>query len=666
MDLINKTLGSRYEILEQIGIGGMAVVYKAKCKLLNRFVAVKILKQEFSKDAEFVKRFRAEAQSAASLTHPNIVSVYDVGEENGVNYIVMELLNGDTLKDEIERKGKFGNELTLKFASQIASALEAAHMAKIVHRDIKPQNIVLTSNNTIAKVTDFGIAKMSSKDTITSSSNTIGSVHYFSPEHAKGCFTDAKSDIYSLGVVMYEMATGKLPFNADTPVSVALKQIQEDPIQPIEIEPSISLELNTIILKAMAKPIIERYQSASEMLDDIFAAINSPKNLLHGNRNKQISREYETRTIPIIGVKDDFKPTIASAESSEYISSRKAARLGLRNIKDPKVTNIDTEINKEKKKKILKMSIISGAAILTIIFGILIGSLIKNISNNKNKNKIDTAPNLIGQNYEEIKIYYENLGLNISLNRYENSSDIIEGGIISQDVLFGEKLTSNEISVIVSKGTKKVTMTDVVRKDYTVAKYELESLGLIPEFEFKINDTIAKNIIISQDTPKGTEIDIGSKIKIIVSDGNGKKTQIVPNLIGTSYATAKLNIEKLNLKVGSISYKSDTTKSDGVIISQSVKENSEIEEGTSIDLVINRLQKSKSVIVNMEEYLKESTKSSVQIKVTATIEGVTNTIYTGTMTSPFEKFDVTVNGFSQAIVYVYIDGSLVDTINITF
>ena len=210
MNLVGKTLGNRYEILEEVGLGGMATVYKAKCNLLNRFVAVKVLKDEFSKDAEFVKRFRAEAQSAASLTHPNIVSVYDVGEENGINYIVMEYLKGDTLKDFIDKNGKLSNEQTLKFASQIASALEAAHSAKIIHRDIKPQNIVLVNNNTIAKVTDFGIAKMSSKDTITSAASTIGSVHYFSPEHAKGCYTDEKSDIYSLGVVMYEILRQRL------------------------------------------------------------------------------------------------------------------------------------------------------------------------------------------------------------------------------------------------------------------------------------------------------------------------------------------------------------------------------------------------------------------------------------------------------------------------
>ena len=197
MNLIGKMLEGRYEILEKIGNGGMATVYKAKCHVLNRYVAVKVLRDEFTTDEEFVKRFTTEAQSAASLTHPNIVSVYDVGEENGINYIVMEYLEGDTLKDFIDKNGKLSNEQTLKFASQIASALEAAHSAKIIHRDIKPQNIVLVNSNTIAKVTDFGIAKMSSKDTITSSATTIGSVHYFSPEHAKGCYTDEKSYIYS-------------------------------------------------------------------------------------------------------------------------------------------------------------------------------------------------------------------------------------------------------------------------------------------------------------------------------------------------------------------------------------------------------------------------------------------------------------------------------------
>lgn len=277
MDLVGSVISSRYEIKEKIGEGGMAIVYKARCKLLNRLVAIKVLKEEYSKDEMFVKRFRAEAQSAASLTHPNIVSVYDVGQDGDINYIVMELLETKTLKDYIEENGAIDSELTLKIAAQIASALEAAHRAHIIHRDIKPHNIVL-NQNMVAKVTDFGIAKIqnTTSNTITSFGSTMGSVHYFSPEHARGGYTDAKSDLYSLGVVMYEMLTGRVPFDADTPVSIALKHMQEEPIEPIKLNPSIPYSVNKIILKAMKKDTNLRYQSATEMLKDLTMALKDP------------------------------------------------------------------------------------------------------------------------------------------------------------------------------------------------------------------------------------------------------------------------------------------------------------------------------------------------------------------------------------------------------
>ena len=230
----------------------MATVYKAKCHVLNRYVAVKVLRDEFTTDEEFIKRFAAEAQSAASLTHPNIVSIYDVGHEDNLYYIVMELIKGKTLKQIINEDGKLPWKWSLNIASQIASALETAHRNKIIHRDIKPHNIIITEDG-IAKVTDFGIAKVVSNSTITAFGATIGSVHYFSPEHAKGGYTDEKSDIYSLGVVMYEMLTGQVPFDADTAVSVALKHMQEEPIEPMELNPDIPKAVNDIIMKAMQK-----------------------------------------------------------------------------------------------------------------------------------------------------------------------------------------------------------------------------------------------------------------------------------------------------------------------------------------------------------------------------------------------------------------------------
>ena len=275
MNLIGKMLDNRYEILEKIGVGGMATVYKAKCHVLNRFVAVKILKDEFTTDSDFIKKFNTEAQSAASLTHPNIVSIFDVGNEDNLYYIVMELIQGKTLKEIITEDGKLSWKWSVNIAIQIASALETAHKNNIIHRDIKPHNIIITEDG-MAKVTDFGIAKAVSNSTITAFGTTIGSVHYFSPEHARGGFTDAKSDLYSLGVVMYEMLTGKVPFDADTPVSVALKQVQEEPVDPITYNKDIPISVNRIILKAMQKDPNLRYQSATEMLKDLSMALKRP------------------------------------------------------------------------------------------------------------------------------------------------------------------------------------------------------------------------------------------------------------------------------------------------------------------------------------------------------------------------------------------------------
>ena len=666
MNLVGKTLGNRYEMLEEVGLGGMATVYKAKCNLLNRFVAVKVLKDEFSKDAEFVKRFRAEAQSAASLTHPNIVSVYDVGEENGVNYIVMEYLEGDTLKDLIDKNGKLSNEQTLKFASQIASALEAAHSAKIIHRDIKPQNIVLVNNKTIAKVTDFGIAKMSSKDTITSSASTIGSVHYFSPEHAKGCYTDEKSDIYSLGVVMYEMATGVLPFNADSPVTVALKQIQQVPESPKEIVPSVSNMLNNIIMRCLEKNSIDRYQTATELLDDIFAAINSREDVEIARSKVDVLGG--TQIVPIIGLRDEVKPSIADETSTEVISSRKAARSG-KTLSDIEEENKQSKETKPKKSK-KKILIICIIAVVVVGLGILVGTLISTMNSNRinNEIKVEVAPKLIGERYEDVKSKYEALGLAITVSKYQESTEVLEGYIISQSVKEGEKLTSNKMEVVVSKGVKKVKMIDVVGKDYTVAKYELEALGFVPEFEFVVNEDVAKNLIISQDIVKDEEVAVGSKIKIEVSKGNGKVLVIVPSVIGNTEAKAKAALEDIKLKVR-MSYANDMSKADGVVLTQSLKENAEVEEGTLIELTVNRLEKTKTVNISLSTLTEGIEEETISVKVTAQVEGVTNTIHNSTHTKIdeiFSDFTVDVNGFTSAKITVYINGEVKDQKTISF
>lgn len=276
MDLEGRIIANRYEMMQKIGNGGMATVYKAKDLTLKRYVAVKVLREEFITDEEFVRRFNTEAQAAASLSHPNIVSIYDVGHEQNIYYIVMELVQGKTLKQIISEDGVLPWKWSLNIAIQIASALETAHKNNIIHRDIKPHNIIITEDG-IAKVTDFGIAKAVSNSTITAFGTTIGSVHYFSPEHARGGFTDAKSDLYSLGVVMYEMLTGRVPFDADTPVSVALKHMQEKAVEPMKLNPAIPFSVNKIIIKAMEKDTNLRYQSATEMLKDLSMALKNPE-----------------------------------------------------------------------------------------------------------------------------------------------------------------------------------------------------------------------------------------------------------------------------------------------------------------------------------------------------------------------------------------------------
>lgn len=681
MDLVGKLLSERYDIIEKIGEGGMATVYKAKCKLLNRYVAVKVLRDEFAKDIQFVKRFRAEAQSAASLAHPNIVSVYDVGEEDGINYIVMECLEGKTLKDYINENGKLSNEATLKFASQIASALEAAHKAKIIHRDIKPQNIVFSTNKNVVKVTDFGIAKMTTTNTITSQNNTIGSVHYFSPEHAKGCYIDEKSDIYSLGVVMYEMISGKLPFNADTAVSVALKQIQEEPIEPKNIDCTVSGDLNRIIMKAMQKNSSNRYSSATEMLDDIFSAINNPGHVFK-TEPKVIAGG--TQIIPIIGLKNTDNPSIGDVEEipnnldqntvrktrKEYLNTNNfdSEQNNKQNTNELEKDNIkDENLTKRNKKKKLMIIISIIAVICITVLTVLTIKLIKTLDskNKKHSIQITTIPDVVGKDYERIKAEYEKLHFIIELDKYEYSTDVEKGNIISQSITAGEVITTNGMTVIVSKGQKMITIPDVLGKDYTVAKYELESLGLKPEFKFEEDNNIEKNIIKSQNIESNKQVAKDTTITIIVSKGTGKEMVIMPNVLGYTEAAAKKVLQNLKLNVD-ISYEEDAEKSNGVILAQSKKENEELEQGTLVTITVNRIQKTKNVQITLTDLIPAGQTESVAVKVIAKIEGVNNIIYNQTVSSPYDSITVEVNGFTTATLYIYINETRASEQQVTF
>lgn len=678
MDIIGRVLGSRYEVIEKIGEGGMATVYKARCKLLNRYVAIKVLKDEYASDENFVKRFRAEAQSAAALTHPNIVSVYDVGTESegNINYIVMELLETQTLKDYIEKNGALSNELTLKIAAQIASALDSAHKAHIIHRDIKPQNIAL-NNNMVAKVTDFGIAKITTTTsaTITTFGNTVGSVHYFSPEHAKGGYTDEKSDLYSLGIVMYEMATGKIPFDGDTPISVALKQIQEEPIEPVSINPEISPALNSIILKAMQKSTINRYQTANEILIDISEALVKPSALI--SMPKTSVEAGATQVIPIISDSD-------ISDESLNLRTRQARKMNV--VTRDSNSNREKSINKneikqdeyesenfskkKKSKKIVMIVVIILCIIALSICGYF-GVKIWNKVHATNEAQEFTVPNLVNRKFEEVKAEYANQNVEIIDDKYEYNAEIEEGYIISQVQEVGSVIKTGKIYVTVSKGAKMVKVTDVEGKDIKVAKYELEdTLGFKVEVEEVINKDVKEGIVINQSVKVDEELASGSTIKLTVSKGDGKETVIMPTVVGKTEVEAKAELEQLKLTV-EVVYEEDQSKTNGVVIAQSYPKNQNLKEGDLVKLTVNKLLITKTITLDLLE-LQGGTaldeEETFKVKVMGSIDGgASNTYFPETeFTSKDKTATFTINGYKNAVLKVYYNGNLAKEMTVEF
>ena len=546
----------------------MAIVYKAKDVTLNRNVAVKVLRDEFTTDQEFIRRFETEAQSAARLTHPNIVSIYDVGVDNGIYYIVMELIQGKTLKEIIvEEGGPLPWKWSINVAIQIASALDMAHKNNIIHRDIKPHNIIITEDG-VAKVTDFGIAKAVSNSTITAFGTTIGSVHYLSPEHARGGFTDAKSDLYSLGVVLYEMLTGRVPFDADTPVSVALKHMQEEPQEPIELNPNIPESINKIIMKALKKDPVERYQTSMELLRDLKQALKNPS----GDFVEDVVYDRTART-------------------------QKISTDAYGNIIDKKENNK----NQNKLKKFItnhkKLSIFIGIILLFFIaFGGTIGIL--SITNPK---EVD-LPNVVGKQKEEAQKIIEEAKLVYEVEREEYNKDVQEGYVISQDPTYSEKYHAvkqgSTVKVIISKGTEKATVPKVVGQKKEDAIKTLEDAKLKAEIIEETSKTVEEGYVISQETQENTEVSAGDTVKIHVSTGTGIKQVTMTSVIGKEEATAKSELEDLGLKV-TVAYEENTSKDNGIVLKQSIDTGTTIDEGTTVTITVNKLEETKSATVTI-------------------------------------------------------------------
>ncbi|MBQ2835349.1 MAG: Stk1 family PASTA domain-containing Ser/Thr kinase [Clostridia bacterium] len=572
MDLKGRLLGNRYEIIEKIGNGGMATVYKAKCHVLNRYVAIKILRDEFTTDEEFIKRFEVEAQSAASITHPNIVSVYDVGVDGNLYYIVMELIKGKTLKDIIiEEKGPLPWKWSVNIAIQIASALEIAHKNSIVHRDIKPHNIIITEDG-VAKVTDFGIAKAVSNSTITAFGSTIGSVHYFSPEHARGGFTDAKSDLYSLGVVMYEMLTGKVPFDADTPVSIALKHMQEEPKTAKEMNPNIPSAVNDIITKALKKDTNLRYQSATSMVFDLKRALKEPTGNFVSSNDYQ--EDFPTQRFSTLGVGEDRGPKSAKGKAK-------------------KPNKFVMFIKKHK--------VLSSIVGLFILFAISLGATI-GIANATRPKEV-AIPNLVGKTVEEVKQILAENKLNYVEDESEFNTEYEAGQIISQNPPYkeGRFIKENtDVKVVISLGTEKTTVP--VLKGLT--KEEAETTAKEAKIKLEIIEEISKTVeagyIVKQETEPDTEVNAGDTVKVYLSIGTGIEQVVVSSVLYKEEAVAKKTLEDIGLVV-EVEYSEDKERGNGVVLKQSVASGETVDEGSKVVITVNKLVEAKEckVVVNV-------------------------------------------------------------------
>ncbi len=593
MNLVGKIIGNRYEILKEIGNGGMAIVYKAKDHVLNRDVAVKVLRDEYTTDSDFIKRFNTEAQSAANLQHPNIVAIYDVGheEENNLYYIVMELIKGKTLKQIINKDGVISWKWAVNIAIQIASALEVAHKNGIVHRDIKPHNIMITEDG-VAKVTDFGIAKAVSNSTITSFGTTIGSVHYFSPEQAKGSITDAKSDLYSLGVVMYEMVTGTVPFDADTPVSVALMHIQEEPIPPIEKNPEIPSAVNDIIMKAMRKDPLERYQSATEMLADLSKALKDPEG-----------------DFVIVENKDGAYTRIMNSVSD----------------KDVKKSKKQSFFKEHPRTKVL-VTILSLILIFVIVFLITKVTLDGGF---KTKVKI---PDLVNKTEQEAGDITNSLGLELQVGEPQASATVDEGKIISQDPKYAENekiLKGSAIKIVVSKGPETTAMPSFVGKKIADVKVQADEIGLVLNITEENSDSVDEGTVISQDVKEGKKVKSGDTVNVVVSKGPEKTT--VPTVIDMDEGTAKATLSNAGLKAN-VTYTNDSTKTDKKVISQNIEQGKEVNKNTTIDIVVNKIEvKESKVTIKLSVQVKGNALKTVKQETTDTNE--TNTALTNAATS---------------------------------
>lgn len=623
---IGSFLSDRYEILSKVGAGGMSDVYKAKDHILSRFVAIKVLKQEFSEDSSFVTKFRAEAQSAAGLEHPNIVNIYDVGSENGLYYIVMEYVEGITLKTYIEKKGQLSFKESASIAIQVARGIEAAHNKNIIHRDIKPQNIIISTDGKV-KVTDFGIAKATSSNTI--SSDVMGSVHYASPEQARNGFVDGRSDIYSLGIVMFEMVTGRVPFDGDTTVAVALQHLQEEIARPSIYAPDLPISFEKIILKCTQKTPDRRYQTIEELLTDIRRSLAHPDEdfvtiapLVDGGKTKVISPEELDKIKEGRGVAEDLNDDDTDADNDdEYADDEDDDDEYDESLLDDDDDEDDDDddddgklLNPKMDKAITIMGIVTAVIIVIVIIYLALSvagvfkfggkknsesqqteSQTQTESESESETQTETEGQMIdirGMSVEDAQKAVDRLKLDLTVFAFETKqSDKKDGTILEQDVKAGDTVKrGSQINVVIAgKGdstSEMVKVPSVIGKTKSSAKSTLESAGFSVTFEYgDYNDSVAADVVTAQSPSAKNKAAKGSTVTVTLSPG--QKPITVPNVVGASQSHAESALAGAGLKYTYADSQYSDTVPAGSVISQT-KSGETVAAGTTITLTLSK------------------------------------------------------------------------------
>lgn len=683
---IGTMIGNRYEVVEKVGTGGMADVYRAMDHRLNRYVAVKILKNEYSEDTKFVTKFRQEAQAVACLSHPNVVAVYDVGEEQGMHFIVMEFVEGITLKSYIEKKGKLSVREAVGIGIQIASGLEAAHNSHIIHRDIKPQNILISRDGT-AKVTDFGIAKAASSNTITASA--MGSVHYISPEQARGGFSDEKSDVYSLGVTMYEMLSGTLPFTGESAVAVALAHIQEEAVPLTAMDATIPKGISDIVAKCMQKKADFRYPTSADLIADLKMFLQDPE-----GEYGVVKPLYEN-TDTIFIKPTDVNRIKAASQTTTGDSGMTAA--------EPENKKAGEEDSGEVDPK-LEKALIGGSIVVAIIIGIVIIYVIGKVFGfwggasgsteatptpevtssaasatatpeaSDSAQKV-TVENVAGMTTEEAKTALSQKGLsNVKVS--EQQSDTVSAGkVISTDPEAGTEVEKDaEITLIVSSGTSTVQVPSVASMTVSKAKSTLAAEGFNAVEGSKVYSDTVKAGLVAYSNPKGgAQASKGATITLYISKGPKRTTTTVPDLMGMTKAQAKEALTAKKLVLGSVSTAYSDNVSKNRVCVQSKAEGTEVKTGSTVDITLSlgasktySYYSNKVTIDNPFDY--ESDPSSV-FKFVLSQDGKTTTIREVSLSYsdfPYTISDVKGSSASSGEIIVYKDGKRLSSYSVDF